>query len=240
MGRIQPKYSDEQREAVAHAYNDRNIRPAAAVVALAASGELTWKGERLAPFTIGESYVRETARRQMKRRAGKRMGPTVADAEPRDAVETLRRRLVIATEGELDAIELAQRRGKPVAGDDLRQLARAIREIAAIPGPTDPRPTTAPGKGATSRKKGGESPTTTGVAGAILRDMEGDTSRRSTAPPPSTHPPSTGDTRTTDGTPHTTEQQDTGTAGLAGLRVSGAPDGVAASGDAGFGRDAGV
>jgi hypothetical protein len=68
----------------------------------------------------------------------------LAKAAPRDAIEALRRRLVNAADAELAAMEKRQKNGKSVPGEELRQVARAVREIAAIPGPSDARPA-APG-----------------------------------------------------------------------------------------------
>src|SRR5438128_11729572 len=87
------KYTDEQREALAFAYEDRRIRPARLVVDLAARGELEHDGARLDPFETNANTVRDCARDLRNRRAGE-TSSQLAHLEPRDAIEALRRRLV--------------------------------------------------------------------------------------------------------------------------------------------------
>src|ERR1019366_7851956 len=62
-------------------------------------------------------------------------------------------------------IEIEHSEGRFVTGEALRQVARAARELAAIPGPTDPRPP-APGAKVNGVRYGSETPG--GRAGKIM------------------------------------------------------------------------
>lgn len=160
------KYSDAQREAVAYAYEDRKIRPYRRVAELAAAGELTHNGETLEPFTIPESYIADLVRKLRKRRAGETTSQ-LASAEPRDAIEALRKRLVNAADAMLQDLEAKVKRDAGTADPErLRQITRAVREAAALPGPNDPKPP-APGARVNGQRDGGE--TTGGLAGEILK-----------------------------------------------------------------------
>jgi hypothetical protein len=91
--------------------------------------------------------------------------------EPRDAVERMRVQLAEVIEIEFDRIELEQSGGRPVAGEVIRQLTRAVGEFASIPGPNDPRPP-APGAKVNGTRDGGEM--RGGLAGKICeRGREG-------------------------------------------------------------------
>ena len=81
--------------------------------------------------------VRDCARKLKARRAGK-LKSDAAMLPARDAVEALRRRLVSLADREMRVAE-RQKRGT-VQPETLRQIARAVREIAAIPGIDDARP----------------------------------------------------------------------------------------------------
>ncbi len=160
MGRFDPVYTAEQRSAIEEAYLDRGIRPARRVAELARVGELL---PELDPFPIPTPTAADMIRTAKKRRAGQ-LASALADQAPRDATETIRRRLVSMVDKELERIEKLK---GPVDMDLLRQVARAAREIAALPGPTDPRPV-APGAripGTTEHEPGGKPG---GLAGAIL------------------------------------------------------------------------
>lgn len=171
MSRWEAVYTDPQRDAVERAWLERGIRPARRVAALAAAGEL----EGLDPFTIPEATVRDIGRRARKRQAGE-VRSALAQLPHRDAINTLRVRLLAASDRELERLERRQRAGRDVPGEELRQIARAVRELAALPGPDDPRPVP-PGQRDPARQgpdKRGErngGPTRGGLAGAILRDV---------------------------------------------------------------------
>jgi hypothetical protein len=152
------RYTEAQREAVARAYVDRHIRPARAVAELARRGELeSVDGERLASFEIGESTIRSFAGLLRRRRRGE-VRSNLAAASPRDAVEALRVRLVNAADAGLAAVERRQRRehGK-TDWEELRQIARAVREISSLPDPSEGR-STAPGlrDPSTGERRGGQ------------------------------------------------------------------------------------
>jgi hypothetical protein len=162
-----PVYTDEQRDAIASAWNDRGVRPASRVVELAAAGELTRPdGSKLDAFAVPEGTVRSLARHARKRRRGD-VASRLADETPRDAVENLRRRLVAVADHELQRLERAQRT-KPrdaIDVEQLRQVSRAVLEISRLPGPTDPRTPSATTRDADGRK-GPE--TRGGLAGPLL------------------------------------------------------------------------
>jgi hypothetical protein len=157
-------YTDQQREALATTYEDRGVRPARRVAELAAAGELTLDGDKLAPFATTENTVRDCARKLRNRRAGE-LKSSLATLPPRDAVEVLRRRLISLADRELSVLEHS-RRGK-VQIERLRQIVRVVREASALPGPDDPRPAQ-PGqrKPGTGEHEGGR--TSGGMAAAIL------------------------------------------------------------------------
>lgn len=158
------KYTAEQREAMAAAYVDRKIRPARAVVQLAAEGKLTLHGEPLEPFETNENAVRDFARKLRKKRAGEVVSD-LATKPPRDAIEALRRRLVNVADAMLRDVEL-QKPGE-VEPERLRQIMRCVLEASKLPGPTDPRPAQGQARDADG-KRGPQ--TTGGVGGALLRD----------------------------------------------------------------------
>lgn len=161
---FQARYTNAQRAALAHAYEDRRIRPAARVVDMAKRGELEHQGEPLEPFDTNANTVRNFARDLKRRRRGEKTSQ-LADVEPRDAVETLRRRLVNIADGELTAME--DQKAGTRDPERLRQIVRAVREIAALPGPKDPRPA-APGQRKDGHRDGGE--TKGGLAGTLLAE----------------------------------------------------------------------
>lgn len=171
-------YTDAQREAMAEAYEDHGIRPAAKVAVLAEAGKLP---AGLEPFEVkgGAATVRDCARKLRNRRAG-RLASETAKRPPRDAIESLRIRLLSAIDHELAQVEGDQRKrgkdAKPVDPERLRQLARALREAAAIPERTDPTPPK-PGHGPKAERVGGQTRGTTTLGGQILADAnrEGET-----------------------------------------------------------------
>lgn len=159
-GAFPRKYTDEQRDAIAHAWAHLNIRPAERIARLAAAGELTNAGELVPAFHVPAQTVRDIGARYLRRRAGLERSK-LAELEPRDAVERLRRRLVSVAEHELDSIERAQARKAPIAPERVRGMVRVVRELAALPGLETPPLAPAPEKG--------KHDTRGGLAGAILR-----------------------------------------------------------------------
>lgn len=166
MGAFDEKYTDQQRDALAHAYEDRKIRPADRVAALAAAGELEDNGTRLEPFQTNPATVRSLAQQLRRRRAGK-VQSTLAAMPPEDAVEALRRRYMNAADAMLEAFERSTKRNPAKANPTrLREIGRAIREGAAIPGPGDRRPRR-PGDRDPETGIKTEGRTTTGLAAQI-------------------------------------------------------------------------
>lgn len=207
-------YTNQQREALATTYEDRHVRPASRVAELAAAGELVLDGERLAPFATSENTVRDCARKLRNRRAGE-LKSNLATAPPRDAIETLRRRLISLADRELAELE-KMRRGK-VPLERLRQIVRVAREAAALPGPDDPRPVQ-PGqkRPGTQTTEGGK--TTGGMAGAILNATGGiarvetheTPPAQTSAPPLQNGPIDQGDTHHSTNTPSEQEAANPG------------------------------
>lgn len=161
-------YSRDQREALAAAYGETDTT-AADVVALAANGTLRHPdGVTLAPFTVPENTVRSVARREAAREAARKPEPTIADLPHRDAVEQLRRRLARVIDIEVERLEGEMAEGQRATGEQLRQMARAMRELAAIPEPLDPTPP-APGAKVNGVRNGAE--TRGGIGARILAEI---------------------------------------------------------------------
>ena len=159
------KYTQWQREAITASYA-LTWATAGRVAELARAGELEHPaGARLGPFEVPDDTVRSIVRRERIRRTAARAAVPLVDQPPRDAVERLRQRFVAGLDAEMTRIEIEQAEGRCVTGEVLRQVARALRELAAIPGPTDPRPP-APGAKVNGARDGGE--TRGGLAGHIL------------------------------------------------------------------------
>jgi hypothetical protein len=165
MGHLSERYTHEQREAAALAYLDHGMRPARLVRDALKAGKLTYNGEPVPAVDMPESTILTNVTRLKNRRAGQ-VQSELAKQPARDAAEALKRALAAMTEQEINH----ERRRKIGKRDPerIRQLARAAREIAAIPDRADPNPRT-PGKrdpetGALSN--GGA--TSGGLAGAIL------------------------------------------------------------------------
>jgi hypothetical protein len=158
------KYTPEQRDAIVHAAVDRDI-PAPSVVKMAARGELTTSsGDELGPFDVPASTVRSERRRARDRRLGKSTSH-LSNIEPRDALEALRRRLINMLDGELE-VEERKRAGKRDP-ERIRQLCRAAREAAAIPGPKQPAPKRPGDRDDAGKADGGQ--TRGGLGGDILK-----------------------------------------------------------------------
>jgi hypothetical protein len=156
------KYTEEQREASAAAYCDGMT--ANEVVQTAADGRLKYRGEPLEPFEIKASTVASYAHKLRRRRAG-RADTKLADMAPRDAVETLRRRLLNIAHEELAHEEKKKRGNRDPAR--IREWTRCVLEASRLPGPTDARPASEHTRGANGQK-GPRS--TGGPAGALLKD----------------------------------------------------------------------
>lgn len=157
------QYTPEQREAFISAALDRNM-PGKRVSELAAAGELTTPdGTKLDPFSVPANTVASAKRNAKKRRMGKSVSQ-LAQAEPRDAIEALRRRLINVADAELKHLE----RQKIGSRDPerLRQIGRCVREFGAIPGPKEARKP-APGTKRNGEREQGD--TKGGLAGDLLK-----------------------------------------------------------------------
>lgn len=148
------KYSDEAKEAMYQASIARGLSYPR-IAELARAGELTRSnGEKIPPFGIHVMYLGEIVRKEHRRRTG-RAATDLAKLPPRDGIEALRRRLLSVADHMSD--DLAKQAKRDVSKADperLRQIARAVRELAALPGPTDPRPA-APGQKVDGHRDGG-------------------------------------------------------------------------------------
>lgn len=163
MGKFAEIYTHEQREAAARAYVDLGVKPAHVVSAKAAAGELEYNGRKLDAFTMPAATVRDCARVMRKRRAGELASKAID--EP-DAVYQLKRRLLSMTEAEI-TVEERKKEGTR-DGERIRQLARALREAAAIPEKGEPRrPVPGQRDPKTGEHDGGR--TDGGLAGAIKK-----------------------------------------------------------------------
>lgn len=168
------KYSEQQRGAVQQAWGDRNIRPAHRIATLAAEGELTYDGDLVEAFRIPHQTVSDIGRRYLRRRE-KHQQQLAAQQEPKDSVEMVRRRLAIVIDEQLAYVERRQRANKhaTVTGEEIRQIGRAARELAALPGPNGEAPLTRkPGAHDPTTKRTPDKVTTGGLAAQILRANE--------------------------------------------------------------------
>lgn len=172
MGAFQRKWSDEQRDAMVSARLDRGMTYRR-VMELATAGALTAPdGSKLAPFKPPLSTVASLARDEKKRRMG-RQTTQLAQLEPRDAIEALRRRLLSAADTVLQVEEKKAPEKRDL--DRMREVGRCVREFAAIKAPSD-EPSRKPGQRENGRQP--EAPTRTGMAGALIaahRKAEGPT-----------------------------------------------------------------
>lgn len=161
-------YTSWQREAIAAGYTRMTAKR---VADLAASGGLVHpSGARLSPFRVPEATIRSIAQRARHKQAAAEARVETVDLAPRNAVERLRRQLVMAIDTELSRIEIEQAEGRPLKGAALSQVVRATWELAAIPGVDEPRPP-APGAKVNGTRRGGE--TRGGLAGPILAAYRG-------------------------------------------------------------------
>lgn len=146
MGNWTPKYTREQKRAIEQAWFTERVRPARRIVGLAAIGRLKLDTETLPAFEIPlgslTSIIQEAKRRQsgiLKRE--------LSQLTPQDQVEAFRRRLTHVVDLELEKVERhAKKRDESVSPVQLKQLASALKELAAIPQPkvTQPDGSTVP------------------------------------------------------------------------------------------------
>lgn len=162
-------YSDEQRAAVQQAA-ERKVGTDSTVVALARAGELTFDGELVPAFNLTHASAGDIRRRYLKQRE-KQERKLLAEQSPRDSVERLRQRATVAIGEQLEYVERQQAKGShsKVSGEDLRQILRAIRELAALPGPQgEPAQGRQPGARAPGEKQAPDGRTRGGLGASIL------------------------------------------------------------------------
>jgi len=166
MSAFERRYSDEQIAAAVHSYLDRKIRPARAVLKLAREGNLLdRRGQEVPAFTMGEAYLRALVTAERKRRRGPvKSGGMNALSNPDDVLEGLRRRMIALADAELGVCE-RQRKGKRDP-EHMRQIARLVREVAALPKPGEGRSRTPGKRDETGAKPEGQS--RDGMVGALL------------------------------------------------------------------------
>jgi hypothetical protein len=180
-------YSDEQRSAIEHAFCEVRIRPVARIVRMAAAGELRESdgADFLAPFDIPYSSAVYIGKSAERRKAGK-MRAEIARQSPRDRAQDLQDRLTGAIDFELERIERLQRGHRPVNGDQLRKLGRALRELAMIPDPSERRLPRELGQATRDGRKP-DAATRDNLAGAILAASDASVSPSVRARTKSTH-----------------------------------------------------
>lgn len=204
MGLPERRYTEDQKQAMATAVVDLGLT-GKDVAARAAAGTLEHYGAALDPFEVPATSVATYARRLREGRK-RAAAQDVTEKPHRDQIEELRRTLVKAAAETLAAWE----RQKPADRDVERgrQIARLIREAAAIPARTDPTPP-APGAKVEGKREGAE--TKGGIAGKLLADHRATTGPAQAEPatPPPTHPKDSGSTETTPPTPHTPQHPNT-------------------------------
>jgi hypothetical protein len=158
---IAPKYTVEERDAMGIGMVDRGMSAdevkAAAEAGTARAPRWDTPPTLRSPRLVHPVITRESVR---QRRAGK-ASSEAAKLPPRDAVESVRQRLIRMVDLEL-AFEERKRNGKRDL-ERIRQLGRAAREAAALPELNAPRPR------APDAQPGGNRTPTGGLAGAILK-----------------------------------------------------------------------
>lgn len=166
-------YSDQQRNALRYVFFVKGITNMAQIGRLANAGELVFEGRDIPAFPIPAASVRDIINQEKRKRLGKQHSDLVAKP-PGDAVETLRRRLTSILDHETARLEKWQEKNTktPVDAEQIRKLARAVRELDALPGPGERSTKTAPGRGA-QQGNGGEAPakpnTLAGTLAAALK-----------------------------------------------------------------------
>lgn len=170
MGWGERKYDDAQRAAVIYHKNVRKLS-GKVISDLAHRGELeAVSGQMLPAFEIPKDSVYSLARDDIARSRRMEVSALVT-ALPADANEAIRRRLVEMLDRRTNKLVDAARRGKDIAPEEITKLARAAREVAALPGYGLRAPQ--PGRQAAGAP-GGEKPATSdSAAGAIFAAAKG-------------------------------------------------------------------
>lgn len=170
MSNFDRRYSEIEMETAISYYLDRKVKPLRRVVEMAEQGQLvTREGIQLRPFTINAGYLRSSITLERKRRAGTTGRTALAD--PDDVLAGMRKRMIMMAEQELRHAE-RQKRGKRDP-EHLRQIARLLREVSALPKPGENR-SRAPGQ----RDANGVQPdrqSANGLAGKMVNAMRRET-----------------------------------------------------------------
>ena len=174
MSAFDRRYEPDAIEAVLYAYLDRKQRPLRKVLEMGRLGQLrTRDGREVRPFDCNEDTMRGYLTRERKRRRGAPRGSALD--RPDDVLEGLRKRMIAVADQELTFVE-RQKRGKRDP-EHLRQIARVLREVAALPKPGEGR-----GRQPGKRDHNGvmvDGQTEGGIAGKLLAAH-----RRAPAPEP--------------------------------------------------------
>ena len=165
MSKFERRYSEDQIDACTHAYLDRGIKPKRVILEQAKHGQLKAKdGRTLKPFEMNPASFNTYLATERKRRRGPKFGQGMdALDRPDDVMEGMRRRMIAVANDELAYAE-RQRKGKRDP-EHLRQIARLMREVAALPGPKDGR-SRQPGSNTGGQRTDGQS--RDGMAGKLL------------------------------------------------------------------------
>lgn len=166
MGQWAMVWSDDERAAIEYAWCDLNIHPRAQIVRMANAGELRSQagGDFVPAFEIPYSSARSIGIAAEQRRIGKNVPDRLLNKHPRDRAHELLNRLSGIVDCELERLEKRQRSHKPASGEEIRQLARAMREIAAVPDPREIRLPRAPGQRETDGTHSPDGATSGGLA----------------------------------------------------------------------------
>lgn len=173
MGWGERKYTDQQRAAVIY---HRNVRKLSGNVIsdLAKRGELeSVTGEVMLAFEIPHNTVYSLAR-DARGKERRNEVSVLVHAPAADANEEIRRRLVEIVDRRTTRLVNDSRRGKTIDADEVKKLARAAREIAALPGyGLRIPPPGKKGSGADPAMEGEQQASATSAAGALLAAAKG-------------------------------------------------------------------
>lgn len=137
---------------------------------MAAAGELSPEpgGEPLEPFEIPEASVSDIISKAERRKRGELLRQNVATMPAKDRVEHFQRRLSGMIDAEMDRLEKEQRKGRSLDAEQIRRLARAIRELSTLPDAKDMRLPRTPGDRVPGTGELPDAKTTGGLAGRLL------------------------------------------------------------------------
>lgn len=160
-------YDDAQRGGIVEAGVDRGVRPISRICRMAYAGELTFEGDQIPSFQIPDASARAIVEKARKGREGRNLSDLAAKP-PKDAIELLRRRFLNLIDYELTRVEKQAKRknSKPIDAALVRNLVRAGREAAALPGPEDKRLPMQPGSNTGAGRTEGQ--TRDSLGGSIL------------------------------------------------------------------------